>query len=62
MRRDVAALLAVLATPVAALTEAETLVLPRLIHTPCFNMVGALNGCETVLLLAYRKVSLTPPI
>ena len=40
-----------LSTPVSAQTEAETQTLSRIIDTLCLDMVQALNGCETAVLL-----------
>ncbi len=40
------------APPAAAQTPAETAVLPRIIDTLCLDLVEALNGCETAVLLA----------
>lgn len=41
-----------LAAPAVAQTEAEASVLTRIIDTLCLDMIGALNGCETIVLLA----------
>lgn len=50
--RFITLLLAALAAlPANAQSDAEAAVLPRIIDTLCINMVEALNGCETAVLL-----------
>lgn len=53
--RSIACLFALLAAPAfaqtAPTTQAEAAVLPRIIDTLCLNLVDAINGCETAVLL-----------